>query len=80
MKGGGGGTRSLWFRPRTLTEVEEDEFGLDGRAQLDNEGDGDVNEQQPQQDSPQLPQQSQPEERRETRGESQSRHMFGLHA
>lgn len=66
MKGEGGRARFLWFQPPTLTEVEEDEFGLDGRTQFDDEGDGDVNEQQPQQDSPQLPQQSQPEERRES--------------
>lgn len=45
-----------------LTKVEEDEFGLDGRTQFDDQRDGDVDDQQPQHDPPQLPQQTQPEE------------------
>lgn len=45
-----------------LTEVEEDEFGLDGRTQFDDEGDGHIDDQQPQHQPPQLPQKTQPED------------------
>lgn len=37
---------------QTLTKVEEDEFGLDGRTEFDDEGNGDVDDQQPQHDPP----------------------------
>lgn len=37
-----------------LTEVEEDEFGLDGRTQFDDDGDGGVDKQQPHDQPPQL--------------------------
>ncbi len=47
----------LWLK---LTEVEEDEFGLDGGTQFDDEGDGDVDHQQPQHHPLQLPHQAQP--------------------
>lgn len=46
---------------KELTEVEEDELGLDGRAQLDDEGNGNVDEQQPQHHPLQLPHHAQPE-------------------
>lgn len=53
----------LAFRLCELTKIEEDEFGLDGGTQLDNKGDGDVDQQQPQHQPLQPPQESQPEER-----------------
>lgn len=50
-------------RRRTLTEVEEDEFGLDGRTEFDEDGNGDVEDQQPRHHSLQFPRQTQPESR-----------------
>lgn len=50
-----------WNKKQTLTEVEEDEFGLDGWTEFDDEGDGDVNDEQPQHDPLQLPHHPQPE-------------------
>lgn len=52
-----------------LTEVEEDEFGLDGRTQFDDDGDGGVDEQQPHDQPPQLRQQAQPGQRDGVRGQ-----------
>ena len=61
---------------KTLTEVEEDEFGLDGGKEFDEEGDGDIDDQQHQHDPLQLPHQPQPEDTSDT---TSSQNISNLH-